>query len=231
MTAITQPLTAARLLFGEDQDTEPALARALDDKGVLGSLDSALRQLSQAGRQAASRQVADVAHGLLDLDLGDLVAAGWRKEGELAAAAERTAADPGSTEVVELASHRISSRHHPVVDLLVNDVHMATIGFELDIEFLIRTLVATVRGGHIVSLHSGTCEATATLAAEGVQVASQRVSFELPLVIGWPLPLKLEGDADPLSFRVQSPPASSPPPVPAPSRRRRSPIDFSRRRQ
>ena len=87
----SRPLTAAHLLFGEDQDTEPALARALDDKGALGVLDSALRQVSQPGRRAADRQVAGVAHGLIDLDLGGMVVAGWRKEGELAAAAERTA--------------------------------------------------------------------------------------------------------------------------------------------
>jgi len=185
--ATAQPLTAARLLFGEDQDTGQALARALDDKGVLGPLDTALRQVSQAGRRAAGSQVAGVAHGLSDLDLGDLVVAGWRKEGELAAAAERTAADPDSSEVVELASHRIRSRHRPSVDLLINDVHMATVSFQLDVEFLVRTLVATVWGGHIVSLHSGSCEATVTLAAEGVQVASRRASFELPLVVRWPL--------------------------------------------
>jgi hypothetical protein len=190
MTGSARPLTAAHLLFGEDQDTEPALARALDDNRALDSLDTALRQVSQAGRQAADRQVATVAHGLLDLDLGERVVAGWRKEGELAAAAERTAADSDSAEVVELASQRITSKHRPNVDVFINDVHMATIGFELDLEFLVKTLVATVRGGHIVSLHSGSCEATGTLAAEGVQVASRRISFELPLVISWPLRLK-----------------------------------------
>ena len=73
--------------------------------------------------------------GLIDLDLGGMVTAGWRKEGELAAAAERTAADPDSAEVVELASQRITSKHRPYVDLLINDVHMATVGFELDIEW------------------------------------------------------------------------------------------------
>ena len=190
MTDSARPLTAAHLLFGEDQDTEPALARALDDNRALGSLDTALRQVSQAGRQAADRQVATVAHSLLDLDLGERVVAGWRKEGELAAAAERTAADSDSAEVVELASQRITSKHRPNVDVFINDVHMATIGFELDLEFLVKTLVATVRGGHIVSLHSGSCEATGTLAAEGVQVASRRIGFELPLVISWPLRLK-----------------------------------------
>jgi hypothetical protein len=190
MTDRARPLTAAHLLFGEDQDTEPALARALDDKGALGSLDTSLGQVSQAGRQAADRALAGVAHGLIDLDLGDMVAAGWRKEGELAAAAERTAADPDSSEVVELASQRITSRHRPYVDLLINDVHMARVGFELDIEFLVKTLVATVRGGQVVSLQSGSCQATGTLAAEGIQVASRRMSFDLPLVIRWPLGLR-----------------------------------------
>lgn len=189
----TRPLTVARLLFGEDQDPGEALARALDDKGVLGSLDTALRLVSQAGRQAADGQVATVAQGLLDLDLGDLVAAGWRKQGELAAAAERTAVNPGSSEVVQLASHRISSVHRPFVDLLVNDVLVATINFELDIEFVIRALVATVRDGHIVSLSSGSCEATATLAAEGLRLASRRARFDLPLVIRWPPPLRRSG--------------------------------------
>jgi hypothetical protein len=195
MTAATatQPLTVARLLFGEDQDPGEALARALDDKGVPGSLDTALRLVSDAGREAAEGQVAAVAQGLLDLDLGDLMAAGWQKQGELAAAAERTAASPGSSEVVQLASHRITSVHRPFLDLLVNDALVATINFELDIELVIRALVATVRDGHIVSLGSGSCEATATLAAEGLRLASGRARFDLPLVIRRPLPLRRSG--------------------------------------
>jgi hypothetical protein len=92
--------------------------------------------------------------------------------------------------VVELASQRIRSRHRPFVDVLVNDVHMATVSLELDLEFLIKTLVASVRGGKVVNLRSGSCEATATLAVEGIQVASRRASFELPLVIRWPLLLE-----------------------------------------
>jgi hypothetical protein len=205
--ATTQPLTAARLLFDEGQDTRQALAQALDHNGVLGSLDTALRLLSQAGRQAADNQVAAAAHSLLDLDMGGMFAAGWRKQGELVAAAERTAADPGSSEVVQLASHRISSVHRPFVDLIVDGVPLATINFELDLAFLVRVLVATVRGGHIVGLHSGSCEATATLAAEGVLLARRQASFELPLVIRWPLLLHRGGGADPLPSGTEPPPA------------------------
>jgi hypothetical protein len=95
MTA-AQPLTTSAFLF-DDEDTGRALARALDEHGVLGSLDTALGLVAQTTRDAA------VADGVLALDLGDLVIAGWRKEGQLAAVAERTAANPGTSELVELA--------------------------------------------------------------------------------------------------------------------------------
>jgi hypothetical protein len=218
MTA-TQPLTASAFLF-DNQDTGRALARALDEHGVLGSLDTALGLVAQTTRQAAGDQVATVADGVLALDLGDLMVAGWRKQGQLAAAAERTAANPGTSEVVELATHRISSVHHPYVELLVNDVRVTTVNFELDLEFEVKALVATVRDGHLVSLHSGDCDLSATLTAEGVRLASRRQQFSLPVLVRWPLLLHLGGGTDPLPYGAKPPPAS-PPPVPSPSRRRR----------
>jgi hypothetical protein len=178
MTADDQPRTAAELLFGHDRDTGPALARALDDNSALGTLDGALRRLSQAGRQAADTQVAAAAHGLVDLDLADMMAAGWRKQGELADAVERTAANPHNPEVVELASQRITSTHRPYVDVVVDGARVATINFELDVEFLVKTLVATVRGGRVVGVSAGSCQVTATLAAEGIQLATRRASFD-----------------------------------------------------
>jgi hypothetical protein len=214
-----RPLNASAFLF-DDEDTGRALARALDEHGVLGSLDSALGLMAQTTREAAGDQVAAVADGVLSLDLGDLVVAGWRKQGRLAAAAQRTAAHPGTSEVVELATHRVSSVHHPYVELFVNDVRVTTVNFEFDLEFEVKALVATVRDGHLVSLHSGDCELSATLTAEGVRLASKRRRFSLPLVVRWPLLLHLGGGADPLPYGAKPPPAS-PPPVPAPPRRRR----------
>jgi hypothetical protein len=226
-TAATQPFTVSAFLFGEDQDPEQALAQALHEHGVLGSTGTALELVSEAGREAAGDQVAVVANGLLDLDLGDLVVAGWRKQGQLAAAAERTAANPGTSELVELATHRVSSVHHPYVELLINDRRVTTVNFELELQFEVKALVATVRDGHLVSLHSGDCDLSATLTAEGVRLASKRRHFDLPLVVRWPLLLRLGGGADPLPYGAKSPPT----PTPTSSRRRRTPISHSIRRR
>jgi hypothetical protein len=111
--------------------------------------------------------------------------------------------------------------------LLVNDVHVATVNFDLEVELVIKALVVTVRDGHVVSLHTGASDVAATLAAEGIQLASRRAHLELPLVVRWPLRLRLGGDSDPLPYGTKSPPT----PVPAPTRRYRPPISHSTHRQ
>ena len=189
-----QPRSAVRFLFGEDQDTGQALARTLSGNAVLGPLDTSLRLLSESGRRAVDHQVAAAVHDLLDLDFGDLMVEGWRKQGALAAAARQTAARPGSSEVVELASQRITSQHRPFVDLVVDDDLMATLNFQLDVEFLVRALVATVGGGHVVALEVGGCELAVTLAAEGIQLVNRRARFDPLLVIRLPLLLRPGGE-------------------------------------
>jgi hypothetical protein len=189
----TQPLTAGRFLFGAEESVD-SIAQALDQDGGLGSVGTALQRVPPAGRQAAVREVAAATKGLLDLDLGSQIIAGWRKHAELAAAAERTLASPGTAEVVELATHHITSVHRLAVDLLVNDVHAATIQFELRITFTVQALVVTVRNGRVASLHSGACDITATLTCEDLQLATRRDRIELPLLIRWPLRVRPSRD-------------------------------------
>jgi hypothetical protein len=205
----TQPLTTADLLFGQAEAGLDALAEALDQQDVLAELDTALWRVSQAGREAADREIATVTHGLFDLDLGDLLVAGWRKHAAVTTAVERTRATPGSSEVVELASHRITSVYRPFVEVLVNDVRVATIRFELAIEFLVEALVATVRDGHLVSLRSGACTLTAKLAAEGAQLLTRQAHLDLSLLIRLPVRIQPPGDPQPsdtTSLRILSPP-------------------------
>ena len=206
-TAIpTQPLTADVFLFGDTKDDSvKALAHALQEQGVLGALGEGAKQLSGVGRNAANDQVAAVAHGLLDLDLGGLVIAAWGKYADLTAAAKRTFATPDSAEIVELATHTITSTHRPFVELLVNDVHVATVRFELAVKFVVKALVATVQHGRLVAVHAGDCDLTATLAAEGRQLAKREAHLQLPLLVrlGGGIPLLHDIEAPPMSLSVQ----------------------------
>jgi hypothetical protein len=206
----TQPITATDFLFGGnqdnieltdlfgEQDSVGALAEAVYEHDTLGSVGAALTKVSWAGRRAVGNQVATIAHGLLDLDLADLLVAGWCKFVDLTAAARRTLDAPGSSEVVELATHSVTSTNSPNVDVLVNNTRVATVRFELSIKFTVKGLVATIRGGRLVSFYSGECDVTGTLAAEGRQLAERKAQFQLPMLLrlGDGIPL-LRGSGQP----------------------------------
>jgi hypothetical protein len=123
--------------------------------------------------------VAVVASGVLDLDVVDLVVGGWRKHAALVEAARRTLAVPGTEQVVDLASHRITSVHRPYLTVLVDDVQVAKVDFELTVVFDVKALVAVVRAGRLVALRGGQCEVAATFAAEGILLAQQRRQLDL----------------------------------------------------
>jgi hypothetical protein len=182
------------LFFGDDDDSVfelvngsqariDALAGALRENSALSSVAAAATTLSRAGLGAVGHEIAAMAHGLLDLDLADVVVAGWCKLADLTAAAKRTLATPGSAEIVELATHCITWTHNPQVAVLVNGTRVATVRFDMSIKLTIKALVAAVHHGRLVRLDSGGCDVTGTLAAEGKQLAKRQAHFQLPLLL------------------------------------------------
>jgi hypothetical protein len=219
-TIPAQSVTAAAFLFpgsgsigpvdlvSSDQASIRAMADAMQEQGALGSITATVKTLSRAGLGAVSNQIATAAHGLLNLDLnlGGPVVTGWCQFADLTAAARHTAAAPGSEVVVDLATHSITWRHNPQIDVLVNDARVATVHVELSIRFKVKGLAATVRYGRLVGASSGGCEITGTLAAEGRQLAQREAQFQLPLLVrlGDGIPL-LPSDREPAVGHDDSP--------------------------
>ena len=177
------PHTALALLFGPDQETPAAVAERLRSADIGTDLRGALDSLPPLTRAAAVDQVTTAAAGLLDINLADLVAAGWQKHADLTAAARRTLAAPGSTDLVDLASHRVSTAQEPYVTVLVDGHCVATIRFGLSLAFEISALLAEIKAGKLVALHSGRCVVTGTLAIQDINVVTRQARIDLPGVI------------------------------------------------
>jgi hypothetical protein len=182
---ITTPLTARDFLYGTEAraDTANSLGQTLSRHGVARSALRGVRNLSTSALHAVDGEIGTVAQGLIDLDLGDVLVAGWRKYSALTNAAERTLAMPGSEEVVVLATHRVTSTHRPSVDLLVDGAKVNTFDFELKIVFDVVGLVAVVTSGDLVALRGGSCVITATLAIEGAQLGQRQAQGDLALMV------------------------------------------------
>jgi hypothetical protein len=193
-TATTHTVSAAAFLFGDEKDSVKALAAAIKEEGVVGAATSGLGTLSRTALRAVGDHVAEVAHDLVDLDFDDIIVDGWRKFAALHAAAERTCAEGGSSEVVDLASHSITSTHTPRVELEIDGSPVATLTFELSLTFTIRAVVATVNEGRLVRLGAGLVDVQGSLTAAGKQLAKRSGHFDLRLLIrlGDGIPLLLD---------------------------------------
>jgi hypothetical protein len=183
MTGQAPPVTACGMIFGETENAVAALSQAISSGRTGGASHPALQGLSPATRNTAIREVSSLGAELLALDLGGLLVTGWRKYATLVQAARRTAAMPGREEIVDVITHRIGVASHPSVELLVNEVRVTTINFALMLEFEVKALTAVIRAGNIVALESGTCATTASIAVEGVTVASRTAEFGLPVLL------------------------------------------------
>lgn len=178
-TSTARPHTAAALLFGTEEQAVAGLAKVVSNSGVIDTLRGSLSGLSMAAKGAVASRIGAIASELAGLDLADVLAAAWRKHTALRSAAHRTLADPGSIELVDLATHRITSSHHPAVDLLVDERKVATVDFLLELSFVIRGMVAGVKDGRLTALQSGACRASAVLACEGIDLVRRERELDL----------------------------------------------------
>jgi hypothetical protein len=174
------PETALALLFGPGEGALDTLSRAIADAGAGGNLGRAVEMVPQQARDAAAREITTAAAGLLDTNLIDMLAAGWREYRDLTSAARHTLAEPGSTELVQLVTHQVSTSQRPYVTVLVDGRRVATVQLGLSVVFDVSALLAKVCAGRLAAIHSGSCDITATLAIDDIEVASKRARLELP---------------------------------------------------
>lgn len=188
---VADPLTVRDLLLGPEERAPEALADSLRAHGAVTGLLPGVHGLTGAADRAVGHELAAVVNGFLDLDLVSLVASGWSKYRALQEAARRTRRSPGSEEVVALATHSVTSAHHPSVDLFVDGARAATVGVDLSVLFRITGLVAVVRDGRLVAARSGRCAVEAKLAVRNVVVASHEGRLDLPAALRLREPVEL----------------------------------------
>jgi hypothetical protein len=176
-------LSALDLLFGPDTDAAETLASEIFLPGGDHSLGRAIAHLPETTRQAAAQEAATTMAALLKVDLADVLVRGWSEHRDIVSAARRTLAVPGSTELVSMSSHEVKLDQRPSVSVLVDGHQVATLQFGLSIVFEINALLLGISGGRLVTIHSGRCDITATLAVQATDLFVRHAHLELPDVL------------------------------------------------
>jgi hypothetical protein len=180
--APARPHTALTLLFVPG-DAAQALGHAIVAADADGNLGRALEHLPAEARAAAVREVTAAAAGLLDINLADVLITGWREHRDLTAAARRTLAAPGSTELVDLAEHRVTASQEPYVSVLVDGHQVATVRLGVTVVCDVTAMLAGISAGRLIAVRSGDCDITVTLAIDEAEAVTRQTRLELPGVI------------------------------------------------
>jgi len=199
----SQATTAMQVLFPPDGSPDAAtgaLHRAVLDTGATSVALRAARRLTSATVTMIDGRVADLARTLLDVDLGAVLVGSWRRYADLRGAARRTAAAPGTEEVLALATHRVTSTHTPGVDLRLDGEPVHTFRFRLEIVLDVTGLAAVVREGRLVVLQGGRCDGSLSLYLENERLAQQDHTWEPSLLVSLEPPVELLPPADPTTW-------------------------------
>jgi hypothetical protein len=175
-------LTAADLLFGSTDKAHEALTRHVMADGR--AFARSLVHLPRVTREAAVREAAVAATGLLKVDLIEVLVTGWREHRDIFTAARRTLEMPGSSELVGLAPHRISTVQQPAVGILIDNKRVHTLQLGLSIFFEVTGLVAGISHGRLAGVHAGRGHVGVALTIHEIEVLTKRTHLELPGQLG-----------------------------------------------
>jgi hypothetical protein len=171
-------ITAADLLFGSSENADEAMTRHVMSAGR--TMGRAFERLPRVTREAAVREAAVAAVGLLKMDLMEVLVSGWREHRDIFGAARRTLDMPGSKELVGLAPHRITTVQQPAVGILVDGHRVHTLQLGLSIFFEVTGLVAGIHGGRLAAVHAGRGDIGLALTIHELEVLTKRSHLELP---------------------------------------------------
>lgn len=175
-------LTAGDLLFGSQDKARDALQRHVMADGR--AFARSLVHLPRVTREAAVREAAVAAAGLLKVDLIEVLVSGWREQHDIFTAARRTLATPGSKELVGVAPHRISTMQQPAVGILIDGKRVHTLQLGLSIFFEVTGLVAGISHGRLDRVHAGRSHVGVALTIHEIEVLTKRSHLELPGYVG-----------------------------------------------
>jgi hypothetical protein len=139
----------------------PAYARIMQRLATHGGLMNGV----DAFRTVAGR-IAD----LLRLDLGVILVGGWKKMAELQRYTDRGKYSPDETVLVEITRHTVTSTHKPSLDIVVDEVKIDTLPFELKFTLTLDGALLTIRDGKILAVSPGACKGEGELKCEGYTI-------------------------------------------------------------
>ena len=130
-----------------------------------------------------NKAVFEAVNPLLDVDLGQLVLSGLRRQTALVSAALRTQSSSQSQEVVDLGTFQVSFRQQPSIDIGLDGTPVARMNVELSCTVEVSQLIATVTDGKLTATDDGRAAATLRLTVDGAPIAVRNLDLDISRLV------------------------------------------------
>ena len=134
----------------------------------LGALDQAMLEVFA---------IADLLRSLyaaLDLPLEEILRSAWSSLVELQEYRDTEKHPPEETSHVRLGRHRVTSKHHPKVELLLNDREILSLTFDVQLTLHVIATTLLVRDGRIWQARGSEFEGEAALSYRGFSLMKKK---------------------------------------------------------
>ena len=160
--------------------TRDKLAEGLKPDVLLAAADADSRKfgawLKTANVGSVRAQIADHVCDALKGSIVDVFAGAWAKYSELKKCANETRDDPKSTASVTLAEHEFSYDLEFNVDVLVNNVRLVAVRFQLSLACTVDGITLLLKNGCVEEISGGTAACKAAIRCGSSQVWSRQIA-------------------------------------------------------
>ena len=173
--------TTLGTLLAPDGD---ATRRLLEHAGVDGAFGALAREAVESFLPDVARELAARVREVLEVPVPEVLASAWGRSVELLKYRDPERYPPEKVSIVPLATHTVTSRHRPRVEVEVNGVlpTPVTLRLELEVELTAEVEGAkiAIQAGKIRKLFAGTVHLEGTLSFEGEEITSAERDVSIP---------------------------------------------------
>ena len=116
----------------------------------------------------------------LDLNIGNLLVAGYRKHREITSYRDKEN-PPEGYHTVKLTDHSLVSKHKPTVQPVINQVPLAEFAFDITLKLTLKAGKLFIQDGAITQIRPGDILGSGEIEFEGIKLLERKTAaYELP---------------------------------------------------
>lgn len=140
-----------------------------------------LLQVRLAGFAGVGADLGRALWDLLDLRISDILFKTWNESGILKKYLDPDKYDPEAEVSVTLSEHKITSEHHPYLDVVLDEVRLARIILDIRLELDLEAAVLKIKDARIHEIRPGSCKAKGRVSYKDLTLLEEESdSLDLP---------------------------------------------------